>query len=367
MKSFALTVTIAALATASALTSSATIWRLNNNGNGTTPAITGSFPSATTLQQAHDNASVLTGDTIHVEQSPTSYGDCVFTKKLTLIGAGYFLNKYPTRQVNTSYGSPVGSLTMKAASCAGSSFMGLTVNGFAVLGANNITAIRNYFPGLGNTVRIGSGNATAIDNINLSQNFILCGGSVTCISEEPGTTAAVTNLTISNNFIKGVGNFSNLIILSGYESGILKNNVLAMGAFGSGNLTVSNMYVVNNITDATGGFTFNNSIIEYNLATTTAHFSGAYSGANNTAGPGNLINTTIGYVTSTSDDGMYDLLPASPAKGTGKTAEDMGMFGGTLPYKLSGIPTVPNIYALSIAPIAAGATSISVTVSTKSN
>lgn len=71
----------------------AKIWRLNNNGNNPVPAITADF--AGTLRSLHDNVIVLSDDTIHAKQSPAIYGACIFTKRLIVIGPGYFLNLNP--------------------------------------------------------------------------------------------------------------------------------------------------------------------------------------------------------------------------------------------------------------------------------
>ncbi|HUR10478.1 MAG TPA: hypothetical protein VM012_03875, partial [Flavitalea sp.] len=48
------------------MNSYAKIWRLNNNA--------GVAADFTTLQSAHNSASVGNGDTLHLEGSPTSYG-----------------------------------------------------------------------------------------------------------------------------------------------------------------------------------------------------------------------------------------------------------------------------------------------------
>ena len=116
-------------------TSYAKIWRLNNNGNNPIPAIGADFTG--TLQAAHDNASVVSGDTIHIEQSPTTYGNCTFTKRLVLIGPGYFLSTNPQTQVNTDYAATVGILTFYNANAAGSQVYGLTIS-TTYLGVNNL-------------------------------------------------------------------------------------------------------------------------------------------------------------------------------------------------------------------------------------
>ena len=66
----------------------AKIWRVNNNN--------GVAANFTTLQAAHDGAA--SGDTLHIEASPNSYGTLNVSKKLTIIGVGYFLDLNPNLQ-----------------------------------------------------------------------------------------------------------------------------------------------------------------------------------------------------------------------------------------------------------------------------
>ena len=70
------------------------------------------------------------------------------------------------------------------------------------------------------------------------------------------------------------------------------------------------------------------------------------------AGNGNQQNkawATIFNLTG-SYDGKYSLKSGSPAIGAGTLGAgttDAGIFGGATPYRLSGIPPVPTIYALT--------------------
>ncbi|MBS1616269.1 MAG: hypothetical protein JST06_09160 [Bacteroidetes bacterium] len=341
---------------------SATIWRLNNSNGGTiTPNINASFSVGTTLQQAHDNSSVNNGDTIHVEQSNTSYGNLTMTKRLTIIGVGYFLAMNPKTQVNTATASIVGSINMNASTCAGSTITGLTIQGTVYMGASRLLVTRNYIA-LGsytNGILVGGTGTTAVDSTIITQNFISVSSYSNAIAEQSGT-GNLTNLYIANNYL--YANNYGSVNTSGRISGIIKNNVMDAAY-----TQVQNMYVVNNIDNRGVTNYFNNCLIEYNIGKVSASFASPSGSGNTFTGSTNLTNTSLGFVTASSTDSSFMLSSSSPAKGTGKSGDDMGMFGGSLPYKLSGIPTVPNVYALSIGTVAAGATSISVTVSTKSN
>lgn len=341
---------------------SAKIWRVNNNGNNPVPAIVTDFPSATTLQQVNDNALVASGDTLHLEQSPTTYGACIFTKRLIVIGAGYFLSQNPNTQVNTSYGTKVGDLTFYNAASASSFVYGCEV-GNVNMGVSNLTVARCYF----NTSACLIGNITTgnIDGMSLRQCVITGSlGGVFCVRNNTGT-GVVTNMNIYGNIINpasyGIG-------LDSRVSGICKNNVIYL-AYNP--LQLQSFYVVNNLTYSAQGYqnTFTNCNIEYNAGTQASHFVTGVLGSGSTFGAGNTTKTLaqMAFLAGASTDGYFQLGAATTVAGIGKDGNDLGAFAGDYPYKLSGIAPVPNIYALTIAPITAGATTISVTVTAKGN
>ena len=68
----------------------AKIWRVNNRS--------GMAADFTTAQAAHNGSTA--GDTVYFEPSATTYGDLTATKKLILVGPGYFLNENPETQAN---------------------------------------------------------------------------------------------------------------------------------------------------------------------------------------------------------------------------------------------------------------------------
>ena len=342
-------------------TAQAKIWRLNNNGNSPTPAIVADFTG--TLQAAHDNPSVVSGDTLHIEQSPTTYGNCIFTKRLVVIGSGYFLNLNPKTQVNVDYGSTVGDLTFYNINSASSHIFGLSM-GNIYMGANNLLISRCR---IGGVVFIGNTGTADIDGMTLRQCFLY--GSTAqyqSVIRSNSGTGLITNMDISNNIMRYTNYYNYAVVLNAKTSGILKNNLI------DGNLGISlyNFYVLNNVafSSSASGYTFNNCVLEYNTGIVTAMFV-TPAGANNTIGLGNQTKTLaqIALLGGASTDNSNSLAVASELIGAGKDGTDVGAFGGDYPYKLSGIAPVPNIYKVVIAPISAGASNISVTVSAKGN
>ena len=342
---------------------SAKIWRVNNNGNNPVPAIVSDFASATTLQQVNDNVSVLSGDTIHLEQSPTTYGPCAFSKRLIVIGAGYFLSLNPNTQVNTSYGTKVGILTFYDPASAGSFVYGCEV-GQVNMGVNNLTVARCYF----NAASCLIGNVTTgnIDGMSLRQCILSNSVGLTNIIRNNTGAGLVTNMNIYGNIISPTYYGASL---DNRVSGIFKNNVVYVYYTP---LQLQNFYVVNNLTISVNGNypnTFTNCNVEYNAGTQATHFVTGVLGSGSTFGLGNTTQTfaQMAFLGGTSTDGYYQLGTGSTVVGKGNSGNDLGAFSGDYPYKLSGIAPVPNIYALTIAPISAGATTISVTVTAKGN
>lgn len=344
-----------------AQSSQAKIWRLNNNGNNPVPAITADFSG--TLQAAHDNVLVMSGDTIHVEQSPTTYGPCIFTKRLVVIGPGYFINLNPQTQANTSYAATVGDLTFYNALSASSQVFGLTV-GTVNMGVNNLLISRCNIVGI---IFIGNTNASNISGMAVRQCYH-SGASNFLASIRNNTGAGlVTNMEFTNNiFAYSLALFQYPAILDNRVSGLFKNNVV----YGYYALNMQNFYLLNNLQYSSTGSvnTFANCIVENNVGNVAGHFVSP-TGSNNTINPGNITATLaqMAFVGGASTDGFYRLGAGSLAIGAGKDGVDAGAYAGDYPYKLSGIAPVPNIYALTIAPISAGASTISVTISAKGN
>ena len=358
MKQLFLSITTLLLISA---TANAKIWRMNNNAT-LTPSIKTDFLVGITLQQAHDSSKVVNGDTIHLEQSPANYGDCNFTKRLILIGSGFMLSEpNPNTQVNTSNNSKIGTITLHNGGAVGSQLLGVQTTGVIYAGVSNLT-IRNCY-----TPYIWIGNsATVCDNISIIQNFIESGGYDWAIREYNAPSVKSRNLRIIGNIIY---NYYGITYGGNFE-GIIKNNTITGSNLGGLTmLSVHNTYVVNNITtngnnSYPNGFT--NCVVENNLGYSLNAFVSPTT-SNTAYGPGNLNNITIGFVTGGSRDGNFNIQNSSPAYLTGKGGISMGAFAGDYPYRLSGVPPVPNVYQLSIGTIAPAAATMSVTVSSKSN
>jgi len=320
----------------------AKIWRVNNN-LGIAADFT-DLPTAVTAAAA--------GDTIMVEASAASYSAPTLSKKLIIIGTGYYLTETspaianPKTQANTNV-SNIGLPTFNAGS-AGSVIEGCTMSGI-FLNESNITIERNNIT---TYLYIAYTANSVCNNDTIRQNEIygLVAGD---------NTGKASNLLVYNNIFNGppIQFSTNLNNISGYfinndfiyynliscANFTFQNNIFNSANFGS-NLSSNSFF--NNITNNTGLPTGNGNQLSVNLDDV---FNGYSSG------------------TGFSSDGRYELKAGSPAIGAGSlnsVTVDCGVFGGPAPYVLSGMPSIPSIYVLTVpSSVPSGATNMNITIS----
>jgi hypothetical protein len=326
----------------------AKIWRVNN--------ISGINADFTTIQAAHDGAA--SGDTIYVEGSPTNYGSLTSSKKLIIIGPGYFLSENPGNQAITLT-AQISYITYNVGS-EDSIIMGMDFYGEINIYCDNITIKRNDFAiAIGGVYDWGpfairlnyhsNNSSIPVSNIYILQNF----GTYVYINY------ASTGVLISNNYItynSDYGDQTNNAILNLNTNcqAIVQNNIFRRGGIdGNANSSFSNNILVNGFVNLNGALSSNN------IA------SGTQFGTTN----GNQANVNMSTVFEASGawDIYWKLKAGSPAIGAGYGGADAGMFGGTTPYVLSGIPSIPSIYSFINQPIGSNSDPINVTIKVKSN
>lgn len=317
----------------------AKIWRVNNN-----LGIAADFkdiPAAVTA--------AADGDTIMVEASANAYTGPTLTKKLIIIGTGYYLNDAtpnPKTQANTNV-SNIGSATFNAGS-AGSVVEGCTMGG-VFLSESNITIERNNITSY---LYVAYSANSVCNNDTIRQNVVygLYAGNA---------TGKASNLLVYNNIFDGppIQFVSNVNNISGY---FINNDFLY------------------SYSSSCANFTFQNNI--FNTAnfgsylSSNSFFNNITSNAGLPASDGNKLNVAlndvfIGYNSGTgfSSDGRYKLKSGSIAIGAGSLnggTVDCGAFGGPAPYILSGMPSIPSIYVLTVpSSVASGATNMNISIS----
>lgn len=309
----------------------AKIWRVNNNA--------GVSADFTTAQAAHDGAAA--GDTIMFEPSATSYGNLTATKKVILIGPGYRVaENYPT--YFTGNNASIDNVTFNTGS-QNSTLMGLTLSLSSVISINtsNINIIRNA----GSVAQPSSINIGNVSNIIVSQNYGIFINSInTC-----------TNVLISNNYLIATSGPQN------YASGaqiLFSNNIISTATSSFNGQTLNNNILIGGTLQLNVGTTYSNNI--------DAKGSSATFGTAN----GNIGNVTQAQVfvgaTGNSFDGQWKLKTGSLALGAGVGGVDCGMYGGSTPYVLSGLPPIPAVTKLITTGTGSNTTPLQVTISVES-
>lgn len=315
------TITMIVLVTL-AMNVSATVWRVNNM-----PGVNASF---TTIQAAHNANYVYAGDTIYLEASSGTYGNLTATKRLVIIGAGYFLIENPNLQANNNR-SIIGIITLNAGS------QGTIIEGCSIeqihINTSDLIIQRNIFNEWVRNSGIIDFVTNNISNIMIRNNYFdnilnAYGGSVIY-----SNAVGINNVRIIGNFIKMSFPHTDrpAININNGFSGIIENNVI------SGNVKIYGAQFNNNILRE-GTFTPTNSTYYNNIGNTTQ-----FGTTNGNLQNINMITVFVG-PTGYSTDGQWQLKTGSPAIGAGVGGVDCGMFGGAFPYVLSGLPGIPSIY-----------------------
>ncbi|MBX2964158.1 MAG: hypothetical protein KF687_16725 [Cyclobacteriaceae bacterium] len=326
------------------LTLFAKIWIVDSNPGSASKDFTN-------LQEAHDGASA--GDTLYLIGSGVSYisSKVTINKRLIIIGPGYFLNN-PETQVSLAAAflrlatDPCNVGVEFAAGSEGSAMMGTQHAGAIAILTNNILFKRNLFYGNGTNCPTHTRITISGSSIQLVQNFIGLNTNGLPVRVNPG----FTNVIISNNFIQAA--VFDALTSTG-SSGELINNIF------TGTVRADNTLVQNNIFLTGNVFTFNNCVVRNNISISNNLPTG-----NGNTGPVPQGDIIVGTGTI---DGQFKLKDGSPAIGAGFEGVDMGMFGGTEPYVLSGIPPIPSIYQLNAPAVGEKNTGLPITVKAKAN
>lgn len=347
----------------------AKVWRVNNNpgysGHATNdPENVWVFDN---LQTAVDSDDVDAGDTIYVEASATSYGVINLNKRLTIIGAGYYLSENTGLQVNSN-ASTIAILTLNAGA-AGSSIYGIRFSGFNTsihfpVAISNITISRCYLQG----AILFDGGAGNINNVMINKNYL------DNILGDGTNILAISNLSINNNY------FGSYLQLKSNTLASVSHNVFAgavsifSGISFYNNISLNNSVnaVMQNGTGSTGNTAAN---VHHNIFTATSTQmawlnNGGNPGSNKFSAVTNGGTGTIFANFSDTTDKKYQLKPVAQCTicydGFPATTQ-IGMYGGNDVYRPSGIPSIPTIYSLSAGPNAPQGGNLPVTISTRSN
>lgn len=345
---------------ASVRANSQNILRCNNDP--TVSLTTGMYRTA---QEAHDAANV--GDIIYLEPSLFSYGNLAITKTLKIYGNGYFHNENSGSFQNwNKKPSILGNVQINNA--PNTILEGVTIGtsqtyGIITIYSPNVVVKRsNLMFGFIDLRRNQNGTWNA-SGTQIVENFIP--RISTPISSL--NTPAVENIVIKNNIS---GYLSNNLMEGNIPSG---TNFIITGNTSFGEiLNCQNCTVQNNIFHYpspqgifANGLSFG-STASNNLCILRPCIQGSNNIDNLTEG--DLYNLPPG--STSSFDNYYILKENSVAKTAGIGGIEAGAFGGSSPYKLSGLSSIPQITSYSETTsngIYTANHPMSVTISIKSN
>lgn len=301
----------------------ATCWRINPS-----PFAKAQFK---TVAEAMADINVLSGDTLLLDPGKHDNVDVSSRKNMTITGAGYFLDK--NKQWSESQATIVGSVTLsKNSKIEGCDASYIRLNGdcivsrckvghISVAGSNNIVECC-----LASEISGYSSGDIIRNNIVRSNSNYDCG-----IHGDSGS--GLDGAIIDNNITIGVGNLSyGEALLYNINNSTIRNNIFINIKTGfDNNQTPYSCRIFYNCS---------NNVIQNNVLSTSERYKdSAY--PNNYYVGATVENT---FVNEGSDDGKWQLLNTSAAKGAATHGGDCGAFGGATPYVLSGIPMfLPHI------------------------
>lgn len=328
------------------------IWIVDSNPGSTAKDFTN-------LQAAHDGATA--GDTLYLIGSSVNYitTKVTVTKRLVIIGPGYFLSENAPTQANVASAFLNNTTTgiceelELGLGSEGSVVMGLEIIGRVTINANNILFKRNH-------IRQETGcNETMLSinasNIMVVQNFM--DGNLNNTSYPViGVSASQTGIVVSNNYLyhacSGCGAGVVALYSPASSSVDVSNNIFRGGINVANGIVQNNLFLSNTLS-------FVSCLVRNNTANAGMH--------DLPAGNGNENNKGFNFVGSGSTDGKWQLEESSPLKSNGFGGTERGLFGGTEPYILSGIPPIPTIYSFTAPVIGEKNTGLPIQLKVKSN
>lgn len=300
------------------------------------------------LQDAYNSA--VSGDTLYIEGSETSYGSLAISKRLVFIGTGFLLSENTGLSAN-KLESTVHQFTFSNGS-SGSKVHGLR---FSTSSLSRISMsvgdleISNCYFGSGADIIF------SVDNLNdivVQSNFFV-GGNPLSISN---LRSPPLNLIFSNNIVEG--NFS----LLNQTTGIITNNVFTGNTFNVG--VNSNLQIHNNILLGT---TTNNVVLPETSSNVSHNISVSAQFPNSNSNQPNTVAADIFITGDNTSDGKYKIREGGPADGTGRNGADIGPFGGARPYNLSGLAGIPVVFDFSTDGFGNSEKKLPITVKVRSN
>ena len=281
----------------------------------------------------------VSGDTIYLPGHLVQVqNDLIIDKKLALIGAGCDVDSIGGLQVTEIQKVNAGDATINFYNGSDGSLLTGCIVGGIQLGnktevntpqsIQNITIWRNRI----GAINLGADNVSNLMNkITISENFVYYINGYNA-----------SNCVVNNNLVYGFYNYNGMASLLSFTNSLISNNVL-----GNDIMAVTDCIVENNFASGIDMYS-SNSIFNNNAFQRSYTF--PYVNAN---GSNNLVNqdpskTFVSYYGFNSPNDMV-IRSDSPCKNAGTDGTDIGIFGGSSPYKAGAVPFNPHIDKTNIA------------------
>lgn len=345
-------------------------WRVNNQSDydgstnfGENYGGTPSFPVFKEINDAVASPNVMAGDTLHIEGSTIPYAIATITKRLTIIGPGYFLTENE-KVSNNTYDAKVGSLTFNS----GSEFS--QVIGMNILGGSSSSSGKINCNVSNITIKRCRIDRYIYFNTGLNGFFVLQN-----FFTDEYDTDAFQNST-SSAYIPP----QDVI----FNNNICQKRLVWSGSWGEGTLLECN----NNVFDGPEGvlsLEFNTGSFQNNILKATGMTANINSGTNNnvqynTVQVASVFDGTLGnewvpdmddlFVQNSTTDGNYQLQEGVSSNVPGSDGADRGAFGGvvvTNRYNLSGLGAIPVVYEVSTTGTSEPGNQLPVTIKARTN
>lgn len=305
-------------------------------------------------------AAAATGDTILVYPGNWSAGNS-FNKRLNIIGAGYFLSGDHS---NTGPQLLTGDTFINCDLYAGSD--GSVFEGLG--GSTGISTIGAYYDNVVNNIKIRRCRLERVYPSTLNCNgWQISQSWIENLIDNWGGDGSFKNLMVLNCYISYIG------INSANWAGQISNCTIGHSIISSGSALSfqSNIFSSPNFNDNTNAIFQNNVFCNATAETLGIPIGNGNKFSVNPVGDDGITNLLfVDYPNQSANysmDGQYKLKTGSVAIGAGVGGVDCGMYGGSNPYRLSGIPAIPAFYKLTAPSANASANPYTVTFSVKAN
>ena len=289
------------------------------------------FNGSNAFVNAHNAAS--SGDTIYLSGG-TFYANFDITKPLYIYGAGHYLDS------TQATGKTIlnGYLNIKEHT-DGLHIEGIDLTGYINVACSTPDTINNIsiaYSKISNNINLGTNSASYTNNFVLIRSVVI--GDI--------NFTRATNAAVYNSIIQGRITNSNGIL---YENNILFYSFSLYGyctITGDNNIIKNNIFFKNETTSGVGG---NGNQLFNNLFTaTTPSFGVSYTASGNYY-PVNIDSVFVNNNIYTFDYSKnYHLKHPDTYIGTDGT--QIGIYGGTFPYKEGAVPSNPHIQLKNVAP-----------------